>query len=270
MKKLLLKRVSKTKSIILFLMFSLFCIFGISSCAEDLPTNSTSDISNGNNTVKLKTNLPTFDNNYFYLKYFNISSAISYKDTAYLTKLWLSATKNDSIIKSMQGISSKHGSEEFKEEFKFAENGDIYWYKNDNPTLIKKFHGGTMVILKDGKYSNANGVGGVYTYAISRDEAKSKGSELLNAFFGINRLGEFMGNDGGGKVGKVEILVFSLLYIDPTYYYYQEYNSTRIFKLQSYNKPNDDNISKYLGELKPEDTMPSLGYWEIFRIWEKT
>ena len=253
----------KTKSIILFLMFALFCIFGILACGGDLPTNSASEISNGNNTVKLKTNLPTFDNNYFYLKYFNISSAISYKDTASLTKLWLSAATNANKLEFM--------SEELnKEKFKFAENGDLYWIKDNNPTLIKKFHGGTMVILKDGKYSNANGVGGVYTYAISRDEAKSKGSELLNAFFGINRLGEFMGNDGGGKVGKVEILVFSLLYIDPTYYYYQEYNSTRIFKLQSYNKPNDDNISKYLGELKPEDTMPSLGYWEIFRIWEKT
>ena len=53
----------KTKSIILFLMFALFCIFGISACGGDLPTNSASEISNGNNTVKLKTNLPIFGKN---------------------------------------------------------------------------------------------------------------------------------------------------------------------------------------------------------------
>ena len=258
--KTFIKTNIKTKSIILFLMFSLFCIFGISSCADDLPTNSASEISNGNNTVKIKTNLPTFDNNYFYLKYFNISSAISYKDTASLTKLWLSAATNANKLEFM--------SEELnKEKFKFAENGDLYWIKDNNPTLIKKFHGGTMIILKDGKYSNANGVGGVYTYAISRDEAKSKGSRVLNMFFGINGLGELEGNDGGGKVGKVEILVFSLDYIKTEYYKKYNYAHTRRdYYLQSYNKPEDDNISKYLGELKPEDTMPSLGYWNILIV----
>ena len=40
--------------------------------------------------------------------------------------------------------------------------------------------------------------------------------------------------------------------------------------LQSYNQTADDRILKYLGELKPEDSMPSLGYWDIYRAYSDT
>ena len=66
----------KTKAIILFWVFALFCIFGILACGgESLPTNSAGDrlndsniINNNNNTNSVKTNLttnlPTFDKNF--------------------------------------------------------------------------------------------------------------------------------------------------------------------------------------------------------------
>ena len=237
----------KTKSIILFLIFSLFCIFLISACADDLPTSSESESNDFNN--KYRTNLPLLNNTYRYLEYFKGSANIPYNNTEALTKLWLSVITN-----SVFSLNVDNG----KEEFNFVENGDLYWIRNNNSTLIKKFHGGTVVILKGGEYQNKYSVGGVYTWAMSREEALAnvKGG-WLTVYFGVGK-----GNDGGGKEGKVEILTVNHGYS------YERYIKHKAFALQSYNKPEDDTISKYFSGLKPEETMPSLGYWDIVRAYE--
>ena len=228
--KTFIKTNIKRKSIILFLMFALLCIFGISACADDLPTSSESE--NNNNSGfnnKYKTNLPLLTDTYRYIEYFNGSNPIFSLDV-------------------------DNGSETFN----FDKNGDLYWIKGNNSTLIKKFHGGTMVILKGGKYQNRCSVGGVYTWTMSRDEAMAnvKGG-WLTVYFGVGK-----GNDGGGKKGKVEILTVNHGYS------YDRYKTHKAFALQSYNKPEDDTISKYFSGLKPEDTMPSLKYWDIVRAYE--
>lgn len=258
--KTFIKTNIKTKSVILFLIFALFCIFGISSCAEDLPTDSGDNSFNGNNINKdtnsinnptntNNTNIPIQDNTYRYLTYFSGSTNMSYKDTNSLTKLWLNIITN-----SVFSLDVDNGSEKFN----FDKNGDLYWIKGNNSTLIKKFHGGTMVILKGGKYQNRCSVGGVYTWTMSRDEAMAnvKGG-WLTVYFGVGK-----GNDGGGKKGKVEILTVNHGYS------YDRYKTHKAFALQSYNKPEDDTISKYFSGLKPEDTMPSLKYWDIVRAYE--
>lgn len=253
--KTFIKTNIKAKAIILFLVFALLC-FGILSCGGDLPTNSAGDNLNGDNlnkntnSIKITTNIPSFDNTYRYLSHFTGFANMSYKDTSSLNKLWLSLiSKSFALMKyDIDGVI---------ETFKFAENGDLYWYRNNNSTLIKKFQGGTVVMWKGGDYPNTYSVGGVYTYALSRDEAKSKGSKILNAYFGVNK-----GNDGGGKKGKVEILVFNHGYTHTI-----GNKKYAAHALQSYNQPADDKVSKYLGELKPEVSMPSLGYWDIYRAY---
>ena len=266
----------KNRVIILFSIIALFGIFVISACGGDLPTNSSYLKQNGivdgenildddKNFTATNSNLPMFDINvpitnisypadtYRYLVYFTGSTNMSYKDTKSLNKLWLSLiSQNFAFLKyDLNGA---------VETFKFAENGDLYWSRNNNSTLIKKFHGGTVVIWKGGDYPNAYSVGGVYTYAISRDEATSKGSKILNSYFGVDK-----GNDGGGKKGKVEILVYNNGYTHTV-----GNKKYAAHALQSYNQTADDRILKYLGELKPEDSMPSLGYWDIYRAYSDT
>ena len=283
--KTFIKRNIKSKAVTLFLAIALFCIFGILACGGDLPTSSSDNgqnnnyngviigeniIDNSNYFPITDTDIPTIDKNspiinmpttninpssypestYRNLVHFVGSANISYKDTSSLTELWLNL-----ISKSFALV--KYDLEGGIETFKFAENGDLYWERNNNSTLIKKFHGGTVVMWKGGDYPNAYSVGGVYTYALSRDEAKSKGSKILNAYFGVNK-----GNDGGGKKGKVEILVFNHGYTHTIGN--KKYSA---HALQSYNQPANDRVSKYLGELKPEDSMPSLGYWDIYRAY---
>lgn len=185
----------------------------------------------------------------------------------------------------MQGISSDNGSKEFKEEIKFAENGDIYWYKNNIPTLIKKFHDGTMVILKDdmeypGSYPNANkkSVGGVYTYAMSRAEANKLENATINKMFNQKY-------DGGGKKGKVEILVMNDGYFwnggtgRPGHISLAplnglllvEHNSKLKFAgLQYYNQRDDDRLSRYLyldeTIVRPEQNMRTLqNTWNLWK-----
>lgn len=252
--KTIIKNITKTnikaRAIILFSIIVLFCIFVISACGGDLPTSSTSSEQNNDNININKTNLPLFDNSYRYLSYFTGSTNMSYKNTESLTKLWLSLiSQNFAFLKyDLDGVA---------ETFKFAENGDLYWSRNKDSTLIKKFHGGTVVIWKGGDYPKTYSVGGVYTYAISRDEAASKGSKILNSYFGVNK-----GNDGGGKQGKVEILTYNNGYSHTV-----GNKKYAAHALQSYNQTADDRVSKYLGELKPEDSMPSLGYWDIYRAY---
>ena len=248
--KTFIKTNIKRKSIILLLMFALFCIFGISACADDLPTSS--EIENNNNSGfnnKYKTNLPLLTDTYRYIEYFNGSASISYNNTAALTKIWLNIITNPIF-----SLDVDNGSETFN----FDKNGDLYWIKGNNSTLIKKFHGGTMVILKGGKYQNRCSVGGVYTWTMSRDEAMAnvKGG-WLTVYFGVGK-----GNVGSGNRGKVEILTVNHGYS------YDRYKTHKAFALQSYNKPEDDTISKYFSGLKPEETMPSLGYWDIVRAYE--
>ena len=271
--------ISKNRVIILFSIIALFGIFVISACGGDLPTNSSDGKQNGDfyigiadgenildddkNFTSTNSNLPMFDinvtitnisypaNTYRYLAHFTGFTNLSYKDTDSLTKLWLS------IISKWYIFELKYKVDNVIETFKFHENGDLYWYKNNNSILLKKFHGGTVVIWKGGDYPNTNGIGGVYTWAISRSEAISKGSMMLNSYFGVDK-----GNDGGGKKGKVEILVFNHGYSHTV-----GGKKYKAYALQSYNQPSDDRVSKYLGELKPEDSMPSLGYWDIYRAY---
>ena len=176
--KTIIKNITKTnikaRAIILFSIIVLFCIFGISACGGDLPTSSISSEQNNDNININKTNLPLFDNSYRYLSYFTGSTNMSYKNTESLTKLWLSVITN-----SVFSLNVDNG----KEEFNFVENGDLYWIRNNNSRLIKKFHGGTMVILKDGYYSKAKSVGGVYTYAMSRAEANKLENATINKMF---------------------------------------------------------------------------------------
>ena len=243
--KNIIKTNIKARAIILFLIFSLFCIFGISACGDDLPTISES----GNKEIKYKTNLPILNNTYRYIEYFNGSASIPYDNTAALTRIWLNMITNSAF-----SLDVDNG----REAFNFDRNGDLYWIKDNNSTWMKKFHGGTMVILKGGDYKNVYSVGGVYTWTMSRDEAMAnvKGG-WLTVYFGVGK-----GNVGSGNRGKVEILVVNHRYS------YDRYKTHKAFALQSYNKPEDDTISKYFSGLKPEDTMPSLKYWDIVRAYE--
>ena len=204
------KTIIKIKSVIIFFIIVLFCIFGIFACSGDLPTNSrgdfptnsTGDISNGNNTVKFKTNLPIFGKNNPYtndnatntptqepdntikplgdyptdtyrdITWFGGGGRVSYKDKEYLSYLWTN------MIKDFYIIDQHYNGGGSKEKLKFKPNGDIYWEKKPD-TIIKKFQGGTMIIYRAGEPQYYYGVSGVYTSEISRDEANKLGSEAV-------------------------------------------------------------------------------------------
>ena len=306
----------KAKAIILFWVFALFCIFGILACGgESLPTNSAGDrlndsniINNNNNTNSVKTNLttnlPTFDKNFTvtnvkpstpnpapepepkpdtnpsltfpsdsYLKIvYHVGDGkidskeeikVSYKDTDTLSKIWTNLVSKF-IIRAYIG------------ELCFNPNGDLYWSEKPSK-ILKKFEGGTIIKYKGGKYDGVYGIGGVYTYAISRQDANTWGprSQAVKLLFNRN-------NDNGGKKGKVEVLVLNHGYSWNGYnlngmYIHQENllivdksNYNLIFGFQSYNQSADDNLKKYFGDKTPEDNMRTLdniwNYWNSPRV----
>lgn len=209
---------------------------------------------------------------------------ISYKDTLHLSYIWTNTIITNFCF--IKGSGSK---------LLFKPNGDIYWEKRPD-IILKKFEGGTIVMYRGGEFGwgRPGGimiytVGGVYTYAISRSEANNLGNAAVNRMF--NR-----SHDGGGKKGKVEILVVNsgylfnggtgrpghtrlfpsnhegLLLYTPLRSNFPEEDYPKYPGLQSYNQRADDNKSKYLGGMRPDTRNGVLGYMQTmentWELWE--
>ena len=320
--KTFIKTNVKAKAVILFLVFALFCIFGILACGgENLPTSSAGDRLNDNNIVNtnsknnINSNIPLFDinspitninsanpsypkpnpepkpepepeptpnpnpdmnsafpsdsyRNIAYHEgngrnYISKTTNVSYKDTDTLSKIWTNLTSRF-VIRAYIG------------ELCFNANGDLYWSEKPSK-ILKKFEGGTIIKYKGGKYDGVYGIGGVYTYAISRQEANTWGprSQAVKLLFNRN-------NDNGGKKGKIEVLVLNHGYSWNGYslngmYIHNENllivdksNYNLIFGFQSYNQSSDDNLKKYFGDKTPEQNMGTLNniwnYWNSPRV----
>ncbi len=291
--KIFIKINIKSKMIVLFLVFAFFCIFGILSCgSESLPTysvgnrlnnnpnpdntnnntnfppNNTNDNTNNNtnflpnntnnNTIEPSQSYP--DNTYRNIKWFDGGGKASYKDNEYLSFVWTNMVKNFYIIDQRYDGSGS------KEKLKFKENGDIYWEKKPN-TILKKFEGGTIIMyrggsLDTGDYSTTYGVGGVYTSAISRDEATKLGSEAVKKWFTFKgqtqySLGRY---DNGGKVGIVEILVLN---------YGSSWKSFTWYGLECYARKNEFVTDRYFGSKvkSPEENMRYLNV--DWKLWDE-
>ena len=318
----------KTKAIILFLVFALFFIFGISACVrKNLPTNSAVDVLEENNTDSIKnninSNIPLFDKNYsltninssknnvnsseanikpslnnrsfskdtyydvHYFQglnygngYYKIES-VSYKDTDKLSKIWTNKIITNFYI---EGSGSK---------LMFKPNGDIYWEKQPNK-ILKKFEGGTIVMYRGGvfctgDYNTTYTVGGVYTYAISRDEANKLGNAAVNKMFNFRPQ-----YDNGGNKGRIEILVMNagyfwnggtgisgttklfpsnyewlLLAINSEAFATNDTEPIKFAGFQAYSQRADDRLSRYLylddTIATPEQNMKSLqNTWNFY------
>ena len=299
-KKTFIKTNIKSKAIILFLVLALFCIFGILACSgENLPTNSVGNTLNDNNivndtnSIKIpNTTLPIFDRNYSITNikfptskpeptptpnpsfstdsyidivyhegsgrnYSSKKTNVSYKDTDTLSKIWTNLTARF-VIRAYIGALC------------FKPNGDLYWSEKPSK-ILKKFEGGTIIKYRGGNYDGNYGIGGVYSYAISRQEANTWGfrSQAVKLLFNRN-------NDNGGKVGKIEVLVLNHGYFWDGYDANMNINKKNllivdisnynlIFGFQSYNQSSDDNLQKYFGDKTPEQNMGTLNntwnYW---------
>lgn len=212
-----------------------------------------------------------------------VEKQISYKDTLYLSYIWTNTIITNFCF--IKGSGSK---------LLFKPNGDIYWEKLPN-TILKKFEGGTIVMYRGGEFGwGLKGkwmytVGGVYTYGISRSEANNLGNAAVNKMFNRN-------HDGGGKKGKVEILVINsgymfnggtgrpghaglfsanhegLLLHTPLRSNFSEEDYPKYPGLQSYNQRADDDKSKYLGGMRPDTRDGVLGYMQTmentWELWE--
>ena len=320
--KLLLKQISKQKRalyIILFL-FCIYGIFACNG--ESLPTSSSGDKLNGdnivnNNTNSIKTNIntniplfdgnfpnpnptpnpdptpvpeptptpsPTFPNNSYYkVHYFQglnygdgyyKEENVSYKDTDKLSEIWTNTIITNFYI---EGSGSK---------LMFNPNGDIYWEKQPNK-ILKKFEGGTIVMYRGGEfctgdYNTTYTVGGVYTYAMSRDEANKLGSATVDKMFNFRTQ-----YDNGGKKGRIEILVMNAGYfwnggtgitgttkLFPSNYEWlllviNNKSGIRFAGFQAYSQRADDRLSRYLylddTIATPEQNMKSLqNTWNFY------
>ena len=283
----------KTKAIIIFLIAALFCMYVISSCgterqlspdidfsAEDYDTND--NTSNPPTPEPEPEPTPTPDpkpqfpeDSYYTVHYFkNLTSygeeKISYKDTAKLSEIWTNMMITNFYI------------EYSGSKLRFKPNGDIYWEKQPD-AILKKFEGGTIVMYRGGEfwtggYGTGLTVGGVYTYSISRADANKLGNAAVNKMFNQKY-------DGGGKKGKVEILVMNAGYFwnggtgRPGHISMTplnglllvEHNSKLKFAgLQSYNQREDDRLSRYLyldeTIVKPEQNMRTLqNTWNLWK-----
>lgn len=212
-----------------------------------------------------------------------VEKKISYKDTLHLSYLWTNTIITNFCF--IKGSGSK---------LLFKPNGDVYWEKKPN-TILKKFEGGTIVMYRGGEFGwGLKGkwmytVGGVYTYGISRSEANSFGNAAINKMFNQKY-------DGGGKKGKVEILVINsgylfnggtgrpghtrlfsanhagLLLHSPLRKNFDEVDYPKYAGLQSYNQRADDDKSKYLGKTRPDTRNGVLGYMQTMEntwdLWE--
>ena len=307
----------KTKAIIIFLIAALFCMYVISSCgterqlspdidfsAEDYDTND--NASNPptpepepepepepNPEPKPEPNpepepeptptpapTPQFpEDSYYTVHYFKglnygngyyNEERISYKDTAKLSFIWTNTMITNFYIEVSDS------------KLRFKPNGDIYWEKKPD-TILKKFEGGTIVMYRGGEfwtggYGTGLTVGGVYTYAISRDDANKLGNVAVNKMFNQKY-------DGGGKKGKVEILVINSGYLfnggtgRPGHISMTPLNGLLLIEqksklkcagLQSYNQRDDDRLSRYLyldeTIVKPEQNMRTLqNTWNLWK-----
>ena len=210
---------------------------------------------------------------------------VSYMDTDKLSEIW-----TNTIIKNfyIEGGTEIIAAEARKSKLMFKPNGDIYWEKKPD-LILKKFEGGTIVMYRGGefqyinRYTNRYTVGGVYTYAISRDEANKLGNSAVYKLFNLKP--EYR-NDNGGKKGRIDILVMNAGYfwnggtgisgttkLFPDNYEWLllvEHNSKiRFAGFQAYSHRGDDRLSRYLyldnTIVKPELNMRHLeNTWNFY------
>lgn len=205
--------------------------------------------------------------------YYKIES-VSYKDTAKLSEIWTNTIITNFYV---EGSGSR---------LMFKPNGDIYWEKQPNK-ILKKFEGGTIVMYRGGvfctgDYNTTYTVGGVYTYAMSRDEANKLGSATVNKMFNFRTQ-----YDNGGKKGRIEILVMNAGYfwnggtgitgttkLFPSNYEWlllviNNKSGIRFAGFQAYSQRADDRLSRYLylddTIATPEQNMKSLqNTWNFY------
>ncbi|WP_432632904.1 hypothetical protein [Brachyspira sp.] len=234
---------------------------------------------------------PSFpDNSYYDVHYFqglNYGNgyykieSVSYKDTAKLSEIWTNRIITNFYI---EGSGSK---------LMFKPNGDIYWEKQPNK-ILKKFEGGTIVMYRGGvfctgDYNTTYTVGGVYTYAMSRDEANKLGNAAVNKMFNFRPQ-----YDNGGKKGRIEILVMNagyfwnggtgisgmtklfpsnyewlLLAINSEAFITNNTEPIKFAGFQAYSQRADDRLSRYLylddTIATPEQNMKSLqNTWNFY------
>ena len=210
---------------------------------------------------------------------------VSYMDTDKLSEIW-----TNTIIKNfyIEGGTEIIAAESRKSKLMFKPNGDIYWEKKPD-LILKKFEGGTIVMYRGGefqyinRYTNRYTIGGVYTYAISRDEANKLGNSAVYKLFNLKP--EYR-NDNGGKKGRIDILVMNAGYfwnggtgisgttkLFPDNYEWLllvEHNSKiRFAGFQAYSHRGDDRLSRYLyldnTIVKPELNMRHLeNTWNFY------
>ena len=209
---------------------------------------------------------------------------VSYMDTDKLSEIW-----TNTIIKNfyIEGGTEIIAAESRKSKLMFKPNGDIYWEKKPD-LILKKFEGGTIVMYRGGEfwtggYDTTYTVGGVYTYAISRDEANKLGNSAVYKLFNLKP--EYR-NDNGGKKGRIDILVMNAGYfwnggtgisgttkLFPDNYEWLllvEHNSKMRFAgFQAYSHRGDDRLSRYLyldnTIVKPELNMRHLeNTWNFY------
>ena len=288
--KFFIKTNLKAKAFILFLIFALFCIFGILACGTERELSpevdwNAADYDTNNNTPNPPTtntnqrpNPPTTNDNapatnntiepslsypsdtYRNITWFNGSGKVSYKDKEYLSFAWTNMVKNFYII------DQRYNGAGSKEKLNFKENGDIYWEKKPD-TILKKFQGGTIIMYRGGSlctgdYNTTYGVGGVYTTATSRNEATKLGSEAVKkwaTYEGRTRY-SFGRYDNGGKVGIVEILVLNYGY---------SWNSFTWYGFDCYARKNEFSTERYFGSnvKSPEENMRYLDV--DWKLWDE-
>ena len=284
--KFFIKINTKSKMIVLFLIFASFCIFGLSSCGTERelspevdwnaadydtndnmtsPTNSKPDQKPNPNPAPEPDNTIGPSQSYSSDTYRNItwfsgSGKVSFKDKEYLSFVWTNMVKDFYIIEQ------RHNGAGSKEKLKFKENGDIYWEKKPD-TILKKFQGGTIIMYRGGSlwtgdYNTTYGVGGVYTTAISRDEAYRLGSEAVKkwATFQGRTQYSFGRYDNGGKTGIVEILVLNYGY---------SWNGFTWFGLDCYARKNEFSTDRYFGS-KVKSPEENMKYLDVdWKLWDE-
>ena len=273
--KFFIKTNLKAKAFILFLIFALFCIFGILACgterelSPEVDWNASDYDTNDNNTTNPPTPKPdnTIEPSQSYqsdtyrnITWFGGNSRVSYKDKEYLSFVWTN------MVKDFYIIDQRYNGAGSKEKLKFKENGDIYWEKKTN-TILKKFQGGTIIMYRGGSlwtgdYNTTYGVGGVYTTATSRDEATKLGSEAVKkwaTFQGYTKY-SFGRYDNGGKVGIVEILVLNYGY---------SWNSFTWYGLDCYARKNEFSTERYFGS-KVKSPEENMRYLDVdWKLWDE-
>ena len=287
-KKTFIKTNIKAKAVILFLIFALFCIFGILACGTERELSpevdwNAADYDTNNNTppttnTNQRPNPPTTNDNtpatnntiepslsypsdtYRNITWFNGSGKVSYKDKEYLSFVWTN------MVKDFYIIDQRYNGAGSKEKLKFKENGDIYWEKKPD-TILKKFQGGTIIMYRGGSlwtgdYNTTYGVGGVYTTAISRNEATKLGSEAVKkwaTYEGRTRY-SFGRYDNGGKVGIVEILVLNYGY---------SWNSFTWYGFDCYARKNEFSTERYFGS-KVKSPEENMRYLDVdWKLWDE-